>query len=275
MKKLSQKKASRKGYIKVPQGLPISEGKNSKSEAAYDWLALKALNQLPSQRELSRKWGWTLYKTRQFIAYLEEFNQQSITFQSGATENTGVIGDVSITNQSPFNQSSSTMPKGREEEQPLKQYLLSIGGVGNYACEEVSEQLYRSIMRTPDCKRLLAKWIEHYTGAGHTVDCILAKDLGVCSSVVRKGKFDAAVLILDWLYNCDRARPKYLRENGTIFLYNVCNKKVFAENFSLAQAWKSDKIKTVEQSTNQQQQQQPTREPRYDRRGFLIPDNKE
>ena len=25
----------RRGYIKVPQGLPISQGKNSKSEAAY------------------------------------------------------------------------------------------------------------------------------------------------------------------------------------------------------------------------------------------------
>jgi hypothetical protein len=274
MKKISQKKPRRKGYIKVPQGLPISQGKNSKSEAAYDWLALKALNQLPSQRELSRKWGWTLYKTRQFIAFLEEFNQQSITFQSGATGNTGDVEDVSITNQSPFNQSSSTMPKGTKEEQPLNQYLLNIVGVGNYACEEVSEQLFRSISRTPDCKRLLGQWIEHYKGAGHTVDCILAKDLGVCSSIVRKGKYEAAALILDWLFNCDRARPKYLRENGMLFLYNVCNKKVFAENFSLAQAWKSDTLKPVEQSTNQQQQQQ-RREPRYDERGFLIPDNKE
>ena len=274
MKKISQKKPRRKGYIKVPQGLPISQGKNSKSEAAYDWLALKGLNQLPSQRELSRKWGWTLYKTRQFIAFLEDFNQQSITFQSGATGNTGDVEDVSITFQSAINQSSSTVPKGREEEQPLKQYLLDIVGVGNYACEEVSEQLFRSISRTPDCKRLLGQWIEHYKGAGHTVDCILAKDLGVCSSIVRKGKYEAAAVILDWLFNCDRARPKYLRENGMLFLYNVCNKKVFAENFSLAQAWKSDKIKTVEQSTNQQQQQQK-REPRYDERGFLIPDNKE
>ena len=154
---------------------------------------------------------------------------------------------------------------------PLNQYI-TIGGEDNkYACEEVGVDLHRSVTRSADCKRLLSAWLDLYTGAGHTVDCILAKDLGVCSSVVRQGNLDGALLVLDWLYNCQRSKPKYLRQQGMIHIANVCNKKVYAENYSLAKAWKSDMLKPVEQSTNQQQQQQPPkREPRYDKRGFLI-----
>ena len=271
MKKIAQEKARRKGYIKVPQGLPISQGKNSKSEAAYDWLALKALNQLPSQRELSRKWGWTLYKTRRFIEYLEVFNQSSNNFQSLGTGSAGGVEDTSNNFQSPFNQSPSTPTEATDVSMPLNQYI-TIGGEDNkYACEGVGEDLHRSVTRSADCKRLLRAWLDLYTGAGHTVDCILAKDLGVCSSVVRQGNLDGALLVLDWLYNCQRSKPKYLRQQGMIHIANVCNKKVYAENFCLAKAWKADTLKPVEQSTNQQQQQQPPkREPRYDKRGFLI-----
>ena len=266
----------RSGYIKVPQGLPISQGKNSMSEAAYDWLALKALNQLPSQRELSRKWGWTLYKTRRFIAYLEVFNQSSNNFQSPGTGSAGGVEDTSNNYQSPINQSPSTPPEDRDASEPLNQYITIGGGGIKYACEGIGMDLHRSVVRSADCRRLLGAWLDLYTGAGHTVECILAKDLGVCSSVVRKGNLDGALLVLDWLYHCPRSKPRYLRDEGHLHLHNVCNKKVYAENFSLARAWKSDTIKTVEQSaSNKQQQQQQQREPRYDKRGFLIDDTKE
>lgn len=270
MKKIAQEKARRKGYIKVPQGLPISQGKNSKSEAAYDWLALKALNQLPSQRELSRKWGWTLYKTRRFIEYLEIFNQSSNNFQSPGTGYAGGVEDTSNNFQSPINQSPSTPTEATDVSTPLNQYITIGGGDNKYACEAVGEDLHRSVTRSADCKRLLGAWLDLYTGAGHTVECILAKDLGVCSSVVRQGNLDGALLVLDWLYNCQRSKPRYLREQGMIHIANVCNKKVYAENYSLAKAWKADTLKPVEQSTNTNNINQPKREPRYDKRGFLI-----
>ena len=186
----------RSGYIKVPQGLPISQGKNSMSEAAYDWLALKAPNQLPSQRELSRKWGWTLYKTRRFIAYLEVFNQSSNNFQSPGTGSAGGVEDASNNFQSPFNQSPSTPPEDRDASEPLNQYITIGGGGIKYACEGIGMDLHRSVVRSADCRRLLGAWLDLYTGAGHTVECILAKDLGVCSSVVRKGNLDGALIVL-------------------------------------------------------------------------------
>ena len=167
------------------------------------------------------------------------------------------------------------MSKGRDASTPLNQYITIGGGGIKYACEEVSPELFSSVTRSADCYRLLGAWLDLYTGAGHTVECVLAKDLGVCSSVVRKGNLDGALLVLDWLYNCPRSKPRYLRDEGHLHLHNVCNKKVYAENFSLARAWKSDTLKNVEQSTSNKQQQQPKSEPRYDKRGFLIPDNKE
>ena len=270
MKKIAQKGNKRKGYIKVPQGLPISQGQNSKAEAAYDWMYLSGIGQLPSQRKLSRRWGWTLHKTRQFIEYMNNFNQSSITFQSGRTGYTGNVEDVSITSQSLVNHSPSTPSDSTDVSVPLNQYII-IGGDGiKYACEEVDRNLFRYINASAHCRALLEAWINHYKGAGHTVECILAKDMGVCSSVTRQGNLEGALLILDWLFNCHRSRPKYLRENGMLHIWNVCHKKVYAENYSLASAWKSDSNKTVEKSTPTTTTTQP--EPRYDSRGFLIQD---
>ena len=50
-------------FIAIPFQLETSKGTNSEVEAGFEWMKLRSLNQLPSQRELGRRWGWTLIVT--------------------------------------------------------------------------------------------------------------------------------------------------------------------------------------------------------------------
>lgn len=254
-KRIAQsRKKGKAHFVAIPFHLECSKGKNSEVEAAFEWMKLRSLDCVPAQRELAARWGWTLYKVRQFCNSMEEWyvlyaskgksitNQSQINqdFVDDAQDTEGQFSK-SITNQSSFNQGQSETPTDGELSEPYKQYKLINIGVVNYRVQDtVSDSLYRSIKDNPNCIALLSKWIELYKAAGYIIDCILAQDLGTTSRVCREGLLDDALLIVEWCFTATTCgRANWRRENGYINLYSLLGRDVYDDNLQKAKNWKN------------------------------------
>jgi hypothetical protein len=260
MKRITQSYRNGKThFIAIPFQLETSKGTNSEVEAGFEWMKLRSLNQLPSQRELGRRWGWTLYKVRQFCTSMEEWYQcyaskGSITNQSqinqhfvDSPQDTGGQFSKSISNQSVINHSQSETPDTRDTTTPYKQYkYINIGVVKIRVDDEIEDNLLRYVQQSKNCQRVLSHWLSR---AG-TPEIIPAPDLACISSRVRAGDMEACIQVLDWCYlsqSCARAR--WRRDNGHISPASLFNKKVWAECLSKA---KQDINKTTTTTTTTQ-----------------------
>ena len=226
-------------FIAIPFQLETSKGTNSEVEAGFEWMKLRSLNQLPSQRELGRRWGWTLYKVRQFCTSMEEWYQcyvskGSITNQSqinqhfvDSPQDTGGQFSKSISNQSVINQSQSETPDTRDTTTPYKQYkYININNVVVRVDDEVEDNLLRYVQQSKNCHRVLSHWLS----LAITPEIIPAPDLACISSRVRAGDMEACIQVLDWCYlsqSCARAR--WRRDNGHVSPASLFNKKAWAE----------------------------------------------
>ena len=267
-KRIAQsRKKGKAHFIAIPFQLECSKGKNSEDEAAFEWMKMRSLNVVPAQRELAARWGWTLYKVRQFCLAMEEWYDlyvtkgKSIKFQSSFNQDfvddpqdTGSQFSKSIKFQSSFNQGQSETPDNGELSEPYKQYKLINIGVVNYRVQEtVSDSLYRSIKDNPNCIALLSKWIELYTAAGYDIDCILAQDLGTTSRVCREGLLADALLIVEWCFTATTCgRANWRREHGYINLYSLLGRDVYDDNLQKAKNWKNKPQPTPTEPTTQQ-----------------------
>lgn len=270
-KRIAQsRKKGKAHFIAIPFQLECSKGKNSEVEAAFEFMKLRSLDIVPSQRELASRWGWTLYKVRQFIKSMEDWyvlyasKGVSITNQSQINQDFGddaqdIEGQFSksITNQSQINHSQPESPDNGDVSEPYKQYkyIKNIGVVIRVE-NTVDDKLLKSSHHVNSIN-LVSKWIELYEGAGYTLDCILAQDLGTTSRVCRDGLLDDALLIVEWCFTATTCgRAKWRRDNGYINLSSLLSRDVFAENLQKAKNWKNKPTPT--QPTTPTQSTTPT-----------------
>ena len=248
--------SSKKGkasFVAIPFQLECSKGKNSEVEAAFEWMKLRSLDCVPAQRELSARWGWTLYKVRQFCNSMEEwyvlYASKGVSIKNQSSFNQDFVDDAqdtegqfskSIKNQSSFNQGQSETPDNGELSEPYKQYkLIKNIGVVIRVENTVSDELLQSSHHSNSIK-LISKWIEYYEAAGYTFDCILAQDLGTTSRVCREGLLDDALLIVEWCFTATTCgRANWRRENGYINLYSLLGRDVYDDNLQKAKNWKN------------------------------------
>tara|TARA_R100001594_G_scaffold6004_1_gene17657 strand:- start:8993 stop:9844 length:852 start_codon:yes stop_codon:yes gene_type:complete len=266
-KRIAQsRKKGKAHFIAIPFQLECSKGKNSEVEAAFEWMKMRSLNVVPAQRELAARWGWTLYKVRQFCLAMEEWyvlyasKGVSITNQSQINQDFGddpqdTDGQLSksIKFQSVSNHSQSETPTDGELSEPYKQYkLINNIGVVIRVQSTVSDELLQS-SHHPNSIKLISKWLEYYEAAGYTFDCILAQDLGTTTRVCREGLLDEAMVIVEWCFTATTCgRAKWRRENGYINLYSLLGRDVFAENLQKARNWKNKPQPTPTEPTTKQ-----------------------
>ena len=212
------------------------------------------------------EWGWSYYQTDMFIKSIVSWHDLcKINININNNINTNIIStDINTSNNNNTNTKNININNNN----------INIGGgVGNnnynylslldtdYPVEQSTQDgLYVYVRNNPHCILLLEYWLSGYIASGNTLEIVLAKDLGVVSSLVRGGNMDKAKQIIDWLWNSDHYRARYLRENKIVMLSSLLNKSVLLSNYEYS------KQSTITPSKTPT----PTPLPTFDSQGNLI-----
>ena len=232
--------------ISLPSWLLVNQGgvPFSPVEAAYFWVSTGGGMTVASY---ASEWSWSLFNTSRFIEQLNDWHGSC---------SLGSIVVVGVKNNNSFN--TQTTPTKEQNKR-----LIMIGDHEYPVEDSLCPDLYDHISNSEDGKELIGYWIKLFQEAGYQVDIICNKTIGVAKSIAKDGNISKAKDVLQWGFESDHYRAKWLRKKGMVFLHNLCNKSTLISNhqFFLASGVKPA-VKKVAAL--------PVQVDQFDEHGFLI-----
>ena len=226
--------------ISLPPWLLVNQGgvPFSPVDAAYFWVVTGGGMTAASY---AQEWSWSLFNTARFI---EQLNEDS--FYKTELEEQLLCNTTATIEQN--KRTNRTITIG-DHEYPVE--------------DSLSPDLYDLIRSSEDGKELIGYWVNLFQGAGYQVDILCNKTIGVAKSLAARGEISKAMDVLQWAFESDHYKAKWLRKKGMLFLFNLCNKQTLVTNhqFFLTEGVKPA-VKKVAAL--------PVQVDRFDEHGFLI-----
>jgi hypothetical protein len=240
--------------ISLPPWLLVSQGGSSFSpvEAAYFWVSTGGGMTVASY---AQEWNWSLFNTGRFIEQLNDWHSSC-----SLVSNVVVVG---IDNKDSFYTETTATTK---EQNKRTNRTITIGDHEYPVEDSLCPDLYDHICSSEDGKELIGYWIKLFQEAGYQVDIICNKTIGVAKSIAKDGNISKAMDVLQWAFNSDHYKAKWLRKKNMVFLFNLCNKQTLITNH---QFFLTEGVKPAVKKISAM----PVQVDQFDEHGFLIGGN--
>ena len=242
--------------ISLPSWLLVNQGgvPFSPVEAAYFWVSTGGGMTVASY---ASEWNWKLFNAARFIDQLNDWhnNCSLVSNVVVGVKNKDSFYKTELEEQLLCNTTATI------EQNKRTNRTITIGDHEYPVEDSLSPDLYDLIRSSEDGKELIGYWIKLFQEAGYQVDIICNKTIGVAKSIAKDGNISKAMDVLQWGFESDHYRAKWLRKKNMIFLFNLCNKSTLITNhqFFLTDGIKTKKAVVV-----------PVQQDRFDEHGFLI-----
>ena len=234
--------------ISLPPWLLVNQGGDpfSTVEAAYHW---SLTGGGMTVKDYAKEWSWSVFNATLFCDQLKHWHDNCLTIST-------IVG-VGINNKNSFNNTETTATKEQQNK------TITINNCEYPVEDSLCPELYEKIQSSEDGRELIGYWLELYTGAGYQVQTIDSKTIGVAKRLAATANIAMAYDVLGWAFDSDHYRARWLRKQGMMFLFNLCNKQTLVTNHGFY-------MSTLNRKAKKSSSPALPAEPRYDEYGYLI-----
>ena len=229
--------------IVLPSWLLVSQGGSSLSQLEAWYLVARFPGKTVNEYE--KLLGWSVHNVLSLLQQIEHWHS-SCNNIVGTTVGVGVYNRESIynnNNNNITNDNDSSLAK----KETGKSLLLN---ETEYAVDpSTDDSLLLSVRNGSDTIALLESWSKLWLDSGRELHVLPCKTLAVASKICRDGNQDKAITVLQWAFNSDHYRAKWLRSKNMLWLHNLCNSNTLHSNLAL----------TASESSKKEEEQKPTR----------------